>query len=99
MIIWWWFDAFRCQVLEGQNEITFSLNATGNRVTRSHNKLAFITDLSITNSEGEVLNWILVRWYQKERFSPNANPCSISQPNTAWVQSDYVEVFIQMGCT
>ena len=28
------------ELLEGQNEITFSLNATGNRVTRSHNKLA-----------------------------------------------------------
>ena len=84
------------ELLEGQNEITFSLNATGNRVTRSHNKLAFITDLSITNSEGEITKLDIGEgWYQKERFSPNANPnFHHSQPNTAWVQSDYVDGFL-----
>ena len=83
-------------LLVGQNEITFSLNATGNRVTRSHNKLAFITDLSVTNSEGEITQLNIGEgWYQKERFSPNANPnFHHSQPNTAWVQSDYVDGFL-----
>ena len=83
-------------LLVGQNEITFSLNATGNRVTRSHNKLAFITDLSVTNPEGEITQLNIGEgWYQKERFSPNANPnFHHSQPNTAWVQSDYVDGFL-----
>ena len=83
-------------LLFGQNEITFSLNATGNRVTRSHNKLAFITDLSVTNSEGEItkLN-ISEGWYQKNRFNPDANhDYHHSQPNTAWIQSDYVDGFL-----
>ena len=83
-------------LLVGQNEITFSLNATGNRVTRTHNKLAFITDLSITNTEGEITKLDIGEgWYQKQRFSPNANPnFHHSQPNTAWVQSDYVDGFL-----
>ena len=83
-------------LLVGQNEITFSLNATGNRVTRTHNKLAFITDLSITNTESEITKLdISEGWYQKQRFSPNANPnFHHSQPNTAWVQSDYVDGFL-----
>jgi len=81
-------------LLVGQNEITFSLNATGNRVTRSHNKLAFITDLSVTNSEGEItkLN-ISEGWYQKNRFNANLD-YHHSQPNTAWIQSDYVDGFL-----
>ena len=83
-------------LLVGQNEITFSLNATGNRVTRTHNKLAFITDLSITNTESEITKLDIGEgWYQKQRFSPNANPnFHHSQPNTAWVQSDYVDGFL-----
>ena len=53
-------------LLVGQNEITFSLNATGNRVTRTHNKLAFITDISITNLEGEITKLDIDEGYQKE---------------------------------
>ena len=58
--------------------------------------MAFITDLSVTNSEGEITHLNIGEgWYQKERFSPNANPnFHHSQPNTAWVQSDYVDGFL-----
>ena len=89
-------DTILPDVLIGSNQITFSLNAINNTITKTHSKLVFLTDLSIEHTNG--YNFALEieqGWYKKERFSPNVlSDYHHSEPNTNWIQSGNVDGFL-----
>ena len=89
-------DTILPDVLIGSNQVTFSLNAINNTITKTHSKLVFLTDLSIEHTNG--YNFALEieqGWYKKERFSPNVlSDYHHSEPNTNWIQSGNVDGFL-----
>ena len=89
-------DSVLPELLGGVNEITFSLNASNNTITKRHSKLLFLTDLTLEHSNGFEFNLdIDDGWYQKERFSSNVLPdYHHSEPNTNWIQSGNVDGFL-----
>ena len=83
-------------LLIGSNNITFSLNASNNTITKRHSKLVFLTDLSLEHSNGYSFALDIDQgYYQKERFSENVlSDYHHSEPNTNWIQSGNVDGFL-----